>query len=389
MIYRYVICHYSEIALKGKNRAFFERKLIENIKRSINSDFFSYIKKISGRILIELSDKGMAEREEISKSLNFVFGISSFLFCIKENQEIDNIGKSVLSILKKEKFETFKISSKRSDKNIPITSQELNEKIGFVVLSNIKKIKVDLHNPDIVCFIEMVQGSSFISCAKYFGPGGFPIGTGGRAISLLSGGIDSPVASYMAMRKGLKLSFIHFHSYPETSESSINKVRDLVKILSKYQGPSKLYLVPFSLVQKKIILNLSAKNRVIFYRRLMLKITEEVLNKERSLAIITGESLGQVASQTLENIKAINQSVNSLILRPLISKDKEMIIDKAKEIKTFNISILPHDDCCARFLPRRPETRAKTEEIIKEEKKINVVSIIKETLNEVSIEEIR
>lgn len=377
----FVICHYSEIALKGGNRSFFERKLVENIKKSINSEFVLDIKKISGRILIVLSDGAI--KSEIEESLKRVFGISNFLFCIKTKPTIEDISRELTLILEKEKFKTFRITAKRSEKNTPNTSQQINEQVGANIFNHFKDISVNLENPDINCFVEIVSGSAYISIKKIQGLNGLPVGTGGKVVLMLSGGIDSPVAGFMAMSRGLNVILVHFHTYPETSQNSIEKVKEISKILSKYQPRTKLYLVPFAKIQKQIFLSINPKLRVIFYRRLMFKIAQEIAKKEKALGIVTGESIGQVASQTLENINAIQNGIAMPIIRPLICYHKDDIIEKARQIKTFDISILPHDDCCSRFLPKHPEIRAKIEDVLAEEKKLNIDLMIKEALNEI------
>jgi len=377
----FVICHYSEIALKGGNRSFFERKLVENIKKSINSEFVLDIKKISGRILIVLNDGVI--KSEIEESLKRVFGISNFLFCIKTKPTIEDISRELTLILEKEKFKTFRITAKRSEKNTPNTSQQINEQVGANIFNHFKDISVNLENPDINCFVEIVSGSAYISIKKIQGLNGLPVGTGGKVVLMLSGGIDSPVAGFMAMSRGLNVILVHFHTYPETSQNSIEKVKEISKILSKYQPRTKLYLVPFAKIQKQIFLSINPKLRVIFYRRLMFKIAQEIAKKEKALGIVTGESIGQVASQTLENINAIQNGIAMPIIRPLICYHKDDIIEKARQIKTFDISILPHDDCCSRFLPKHPEIRAKIEDVLAEEKKLNIDLMIKEALNEI------
>lgn len=377
----FVICHYSEIALKGGNRSFFERKLVENIKKSINSEFVLDIKKISGRILIILNDGVI--KSEIEESLKRVFGISNFLFCIKTKSTIEDISRELTLILEKEKFKTFRITTKRSEKNTPNTSQQINEQVGANIFNHFKDISVNLENPDINCFVEIVSGSAYISIKKIQGLNGLPVGTGGKVVLMLSGGIDSPVAGFMAMSRGLNVILVHFHTYPETSQNSIEKVKEISKILSKYQPRTKLYLVPFAKIQKQIFLSINPKLRVIFYRRLMFKIAQEIAKKEKALGIVTGESIGQVASQTLENINATQNGIAMPIIRPLICYHKDDIIEKARQIKTFDISILPHDDCCSRFLPKHPEIRAKIEDVLAEEKKLNIDLMIKEALNEI------
>lgn len=378
----YIICHYSEIGLKRGNRSFFEKCLIDDIKKKIPTELFLSVSRISGRILVKLTDDAYKSKEKLKDDLLSVFGISSFLFCTRDDQEINSISDTTINLLKKERFKTFKIETKRSEKSFSINSQEVNAQVGEAVLKKIPNIKVQMDNPDMICFIEIVGKDSFISTEKYKGQGGLPAGSGGRAISLLSGGIDSPVASFLMMRKGVRLTLVHFHAYPETSKESINKVIEIARLLSRYQPKIKLYLVPFASAQREILINNLPENRMILYRRLMLKISSKIAQKERCFAVVTGESLGQVASQTIENIRVIEEGCEFLILRPLISEDKEDIIKKAKMIGSYDISILPHDDCCLRFIPQHPKTKADIAEIMDEERKIDINKTVDQALKE-------
>ncbi len=390
----YIICRYSEIGLKGRNRKFFEEKLIENIKKNPNfsaggfldyQEIISSVKRISGRIIIELTKKGEENKKLLEKSIPFVLGISSFSFAKKIPQKIEEIEKEVLKNSKEFKFKTFKVSAKRSEKTYPLSSQEINERVGHCLLKKNKKIKVDLNNPEVIFFIDIVEKEAFIYNKKIECFGGLPVGSSGRALSLISGGIDSPVASFLAMKRGLEIVFVHFHSYPETPKSSIDKVKELTNILSLYQPKTKVYLIPIAELQREISLNVSEKLRVIFYRKLMFKISEKIAKKEKIKTIITGDSLGQVASQTIENMKEIERNINCLIIRPLACMDKIEIVKKAQEIKTFEVSILPYDDCCSRFLPKRPQTKAKEEEMIREEKNINIEDMANRAIKKIEI----
>ncbi len=410
---KYIICHYSEIGLKGKNRKFFEEKLIENIKRVLRPKYFVFVKRISGRIIVQLTKKGEESEREINEALKNVFGMAYFSLAVSSPQKIRSIREKALEILRdseyhkflgfgyptlqpsveygargvSRKFKTFRISTQRSKKDFHLTSQQINEKVGEYILQK-TKFRVDLKRPDITCFIEIVEKYAFLYLKKIRGLGGLPVSVSGRAIVLLSGGIDSPVAGFLAMKRGIKAIFLHFHARPFTSEASIEKTKRIVELLSKYQGKSKLYLVPFAEAQKEILLKTPTKLRVILYRRVMFQIAAKIAEKEKALVIFTGESVGQVASQTLENIKAIEAAVHLPVFRPLISQDKEEIIQRAKEIGTFEISILPHQDCCSRFLPRHPETRAKLEEVVKAEKKLNIRKLIQEAVKKSSLIEI-
>jgi len=375
----YIICHYGEIALKGKNRKFFEEKLSQNIKLALGPEFF--VKRISGRVIIKLKNNlNFEQKQEIEKKLKNTFGLVSFSFAKLCRQNIKEIKEEVVKGLKDKDFTTFKIKAQRSEKRFPLTSQEINEQVGSFILNEIKRVKVKLNNPDIICYIEIVEKYAFIYFEKISGQGGLPVGVSGKAISLLSGGIDSPVASWQAMKRGLEIVFVHFHALPYTSKASIEKIKDIVKTLKKFQPKTTLYLIPFADIQKEILLKAPAKLRVILYRRMMFKIAEKIAEKNKAKAFVTGENLGQVASQTLENITIVEKSTNLLILRPLITDDKIDIIKKAENIGTYKISILPQQDCCSRFLPKHPETRASLKEVEKAEKELNCQQLISSAL---------
>ena len=377
----YIVCHYHEIALKGKNRKFFENKLVENIKKSLPQGSFEFVKRISGRIIVKLNDVGLKNKKKVEDSLKNVFGIVHFAFTDTCEPEIEIIKKKVLEKLKTKNFKTFRISTQRSDKRFPLTSQQVNEKIGAFSVKNLKK-SVKLEKSGVNCFVEITDKQAFLYTKKIKGSGGLPVGTGGRAAVLLSGGIDSPVAAYLTIKRGVQVSFVHFHAHPYTDKASIDKVKSIIKILNKFQFNSRLYLVPFADIQKQILLKTFSKLRVILYRRFMLRIAEEIAKKEKALALVTGDSIGQVASQTLGNIYVISKSANLPILRPLIGFDKEEIINLAKKIKTFDVSILPHQDCCARFLPRHPETKADSKKVESEEKKLDVKKMIEKAVKD-------
>ena len=398
----YTIIRYGEIALKGKNRRFFEEKLVANIKEKLSRQLpesFEFIRRISGRILIKT--KGSIPNSKF-QILNYIFGIHSFSFASESSQDINKLKKDCWNLMKDKKFRTFRITAQRSNKNYPLTSQEINEQIGAYIVKKLEKKvhpvklrqghtrftgfnRVNLKNPDINCFIEIVEKYAFTYLEKIPGPGGMPVGTGGKALVLLSGGIDSPVAAYYLLKRGVEVDFIHFHSMPYTSPASVEKVKRLTDIINKFQSGSKIFLVPFADIQKEIMMKVPEKLRVIFYRRLMMKIAEEVARKENYLALITGESVGQVASQTLENMKVIEDAVKLPVLRPLCGFDKEEIINIARRIGTFEISILPHDDCCTRFVPKHPETRARMEEVKQAEKNLEVKKMIKEVMGKIEI----
>lgn len=361
-----VVCHYAEIGIKGKNRRFFEKRLALNIKRALPD---CKVTLSRGRVLL------FSDREDVEEVLKKIPGIANFSFAELVDSDMEEIKKKVIDILKDRSFSSFRITTFRSDKEFPLNSQQASAEIGAEVLKY-KEVKVDLHSPQVTCFVEITPEKTYIYTEKIRGEGGLPVGTGGKGVALLSGGIDSPVSAFRMMRRGMKVSFVHFHAYPVTSSASIEKVRRIVQLLSKIQGESVVYLVPFAEVQKQILLHVEERFRVIAYRRAMMRIAEKI----SSTVLITGESLGQVASQTVENMTATDSSVNMPVFRPLIGEDKEGIIKEAKRIGSYDISMLPEEDCCARFLPRHPSTRVKVEDIEREEEKLDMEKIIEEAL---------
>ncbi len=364
------VCHYAEIGLKGKNRKFFEKKLVSNIKKKFSE---AEIYAPRGRIVLLTSKKDA--REKLSK----IPGIAYFFQGIKVLSKKEEIKKEVLRLAKEKDFQTFRVTVKRADKSFPLNSQEFASFLGREIERATER-RVDLSFPEKNFIIEINSKEAYIYFQKIKGVGGLPVGTGGRAVSLLSGGIDSPVASFRMIKRGVENIFLHFHAYPATSKQSIEKVERIVKILSLYQGRSVFYLFPFKKIQEEIMMNTRESFRVLLYRRFMVEIAERIAEKERAKAVITGESLGQVASQTIENISLIEDAVKISFFRPLIGHSKEEIIKEAELLETYRISILPEEDCCVRFLPRNPQTKGKIMEVKKEEKKIKKEELIKEAL---------
>ncbi|MDD5043435.1 MAG: tRNA 4-thiouridine(8) synthase ThiI [Patescibacteria group bacterium] len=381
---KHILIHYSEIGLKGGNRDFFEKKLICNIQMALG-DFDVRIKNIFGRLLLtgEWQDE-----TEVSEKLSRVFGIAYFSFAYLVRSDLESIKKESLRLLKNRDFKTFAVRARRGTKNFPLKSLEIEREVGGYIFESLGDKKVNLKNPDITCHIEIVNDYVFIYFDKIKGPGGLPVGTAGKLVSLISGGFDSPVASWQMMRRGAEIIFVHFHSYPNTSKGSLEKVRELVKILSHYQFGAKLYLVPFLDIQKEIFANAPEKLRIVLYRRMMLRLAEAIAQKEKALGLVTGDNLGQVASQTLENMLAIGAAVSLPIYRPLVSWDKEEIINLAKKIGTHDISAEPFDDCCSLFAPRHPETRADLKEVGGAEKNLNIKEIVEKTIGEIEIRDI-
>lgn len=361
---KHILIHYNEIALKGKNRDFFEKKLVENIKNLTGAK----VKRLSGRILAETEADNF---EETLKKLGGVFGISSYSPVSETKTDLQEIKKEALISVKKMEGKTFKVETRRGYKQFALNSMEISRDVGEYVLEN-SKLKVDVKIPDIIINIEVLTDKTFVYTQKIKGPGGLPVGVSGKMLVLISGGIDSPVASYLMMKRGCNLDFIHFHSYPYTDKASIEKVEEILKILDKYQKRHRLYLAPIIEFQKEIVKHADARYRVILYRRMMYKAAERIAYKIGAKALVSGDNLGQVASQTIENMAVIGDGIKLPIMRPLVGFDKEEIIALAKKIGTFGISIEPQGDCCSVFLPKNPATKSRLDDIIREEKKVGM-----------------
>lgn len=348
---RVIIIRYSELYLKGKNRGFFEKLLIENIRKSLSG---IDCKTRFNRSRYEVYD--YTEETEILDRLGKVFGIHSVSVADKCDASIDAICETVKGYDIKG---TFKISTNRADKTYPLTSTEVSAKAGGAVLSHNPKLKVDVHNPDTVINIDIREdGCAYVFKDKIPCSGGMPVGSAGKGLLLLSGGLDSPVAGYMMAKRGLRLDAIHFHSYPYTSEMAKQKVVDLATILTDYTGPINLTCIPFTKIQEEIHKNCSSNYMITLVRRFMMRIAERVAKLNNCGCLVNGESLGQVASQTLQSITVTNDMVKSMpVFRPCIGMDKQEIIEIALKIKTYDTSILPYEDCCTVFLPDSPVTK--------------------------------
>lgn len=366
---------------------FFERQLVQNIKQQLGENFSSSVQEIRrkhGAINIVLTPEGANKLEELEKALTKIFGIVNFFVAVETPQEIEAIKKTALELLSREAFETFRITTQRSEKNFPLTSEQISREVGAYIVEKMQK-KVSLRNPEKTCFIEISGKSAFLYAKKIKGAGGLPVGTAGRAMVLLSGGLDSPVAAYYGLKRGLNVKFVHFHSIPYTSKASLDKVSQLAQALKEYKAVGKIFSVPFANAQKEIMLNCPESLRIILYRRTMLRIARAIAKKNKAQALITGDSLGQVASQTLENLSVVGQASEMLLLRPLIGLDKEEIMQKAREIGTYEISILPHDDCCTRLMPKKPALRSNLEEVLAAEKNLDIEKIISEAIKNTEI----
>jgi len=361
-MYSHVIVHYSEIGTKGQNRGYFEKKLVDNIKYTLKGLGLKSTKRERGRIILEL-DKNYNEKK-ITERLKYIPGIANFSFSVQSPLELSKIKKSLDKLLHKKR--TFKIHTTRSNKNFSYNSMKLNELLGEYVLKK-TKMKVKLNNPQSTYYVEITD-SAFLYTKKTEGVGGLPVGTAGKVVCLLSGGIDSPAAAYKMMTRGCEIIFIHFHNYTSRIEEKIEKI---VTVLNNYQLRSKVYMIPFLPIQEDIIENVPPSYRMIIYRRVMMNIAEKIMVKENAKAIVTGDSLSQVASQTLENLSVIHSATAYPVLAPLLGESKNSIIRLAKEIGTYDLSIVPYRDCCAYMIAKHPQIKSKLNDVEELEKSLD------------------
>ncbi|OAT74217.1 tRNA uracil 4-sulfurtransferase ThiI [Parageobacillus thermoglucosidasius] len=379
MKYDRILIRYGEMTTKGRNRNLFVRRLKDNVAEKLQAFPNIKIEYMRDRMYILLNGE---PHEPIIDKLKTVFGIHSFSLAMKCNNELNEIKETALAAVKQlpYKGKTFKVSARRVDKQFPYGSNALNHEIGAHILRNTDGLTVNVHEPDINVRVEVRKDGTYVTCRDIPGPGGLPVGTSGKAMLMLSGGIDSPVAGYLAMKRGLEIEAVHFFSPPFTSERAKQKVIDLVKKLTTYGGTIKLHIVPFTEVQQAIYKQVPNEYSLISTRRAMLKITDALRQRHRALAIVTGESLGQVASQTLESMFVINDVTTTPILRPLVSMDKTEIIEIAKKIDTHDISILPYEDCCTIFTPRSPKTKPKKEKVVHYESFVDLQPLIEKAV---------
>lgn len=369
-----LLVHYHEIALKARNRPLFVNQLVRNLKRATADFPVRRIQKLPGRVLLELAGENAAQ--EVAERVRRVFGVANCCSALRCDLDLEALKNTAAKALAGRPFQTFRVTARRAYKTFPLTSPQLNEILGTFVLERFPA-RVDLKNPELTLFVDILPKEAFIYLEKVRGPGGLPVGVAGRVIALLSGGIDSPVAAYRMMRRGCQVSFVHFHGAPFLDRRTQEKAREIVKLLTRYQYTSRLYLVPFGEVQQEVVVNTPAPYRVLLYRRLMARIAEHLASLEGAKALVTGESLGQVASQTLENLTVIEEAVKLPLFRPLIGMDKEEITEQAKEIGTYEISIQPDQDCCTLFVPRHPATRATMDDIGRAEMTLDLDRLVK------------
>ena len=385
---RCAIIHYHELALKGRNRPFFEQRLARNIRSAVRDVGGKQVDTLQGRIRVILQPD--ASWPLVRERLARVFGIANFslaqsaLFDDDTTRLLDPLKSAIGEAIQDVAFAKFRVSAKRSDKRLPMTSMDVEREIGAHVCQLTGKA-VDLRQPDVTIHIETLIKDAYYFLHREEGAGGLPLGTSGKVACLLSGGIDSPVAAYRLMKRGCPAVFIHFHGRPYVSRASEEKVRELAELLTRYQSNSRLYLVPFGDIQRQIVLGAPSAFRIVLYRRMMIRIAEELARRERCWALVTGDSLGQVASQTAENISVVEEASGLPILRPLIGMDKLEITQQAQKIGTFQTSIEPDEDCCRLFVPPHPSTRTELDHIHKIERGFDLIALVKQGLDKVEL----
>ena len=388
---RCVIIHYHEVALKGRNRSFFEQRLVQNLRMAVRDVGGKQVDALQGRIRVILSPDASwpVVRDRIAR----VFGIANFSlaqsapFDDDTTRLLDPLKNAIGDAIHDMRFNTFRVSAKRSDKRFPLTSMDVECEIGAHVRSVTGK-SVDLRHPDLTIHVETLIKDAYYFMEREEGPGGLPVGTSGKVACLLSGGIDSPVAAFRLMKRGCTATFIHFHGRPYVSRASEEKVRELAALLTRYQFQSRLHLVAFGDIQRQIVVGAPSAFRIVLYRRMMIRIAEELARRERCWALVTGDSLGQVASQTAENLSVVEEAAGMPVLRPLIGMDKVEITAQAQRIGTYEISIEPDQDCCRLFVPPHPSTRTGIDHIRKIERDFDVIALVKQGLDAAEVVEL-
>ena len=378
-----IVVHYQEIALKGNNRPWFVARLARNMREATSDLGVKEVRVLMGRIEVVL---GGADWAEVRDRIAHVFGIANFAQAGRAPLDMDAIATAILEDLGDRQARTFRVSAKRADKRFPLSSPEIEREVG----GRIKEARgwtVDLGNPELTIHVEALTNEAFYYFGKEPGAGGMPVGTSGRVACLMSGGIDSPVAAWRLMRRGCRVLLVHFHSYPILSRASQEKARELAKLLATYQYHSRLYLVAFGEIQQQVVLAVAPPLRVVIYRRLMMRIAEAIARRGKAQALVTGEVVGQVASQTLENLSSIDSVVTMPVLRPLVGMDNDEITAEAQRLGTYPISIIPDQDCCTLFTPRHPATKARRVDIERAEAALPIDDIVRQTVEAVEVED--
>lgn len=369
---RVILIKYGELSTKKGNRNFFINTLYHNVLNKLKN-YSVKVTKDRARMTIEFNDKDL---DSIKSIIDKIFGIHTYQVAYVCKSDSEDIKDTLMSIVSKSKFSTFKVETKRSDKSFPIHSQDFNREIGGMLLRSIPNIKVDVHNPELLIKIEIREGETFIYSHVYYGCGGYPVGTQPRAMLMLSGGIDSPVAGYMAMKRGVVLDAVYFEAVPHTSLEAREKVISLCRKLTYYTDSINLHIVNFTPIQEAIYKSCRDDYCITIMRRMMYRIMERLCRKYNALAIVNGESIGQVASQTLTSMSVINSVTNVPVIRPVACLDKLEIIDIARRIDTYETSILPYEDCCTVFVPRHPVINPREDVCVDEEEKFGYNSLI-------------
>ena len=369
-----VLIRYHEIALKKGNRRYFVELLRRNLLAAVKDLGIKEIRNLPARLLMTF--KSDYDPETVIARIKPVFGVANFSLVERAEKDVEALRRRILQALEGKVFSSFRIETQRGDKEFPLISPEINRRLGGAV-KEFSGARVDLGNPEFTVGVEILPRDAFFGFDKIAGAGGLPVGVSGRAVALISGGIDSPVAAYRMMQRGCRLIFVHFHSAPYLDKSSQEKARQLVSELTRRQFHSRLYLIPFGEIQRQIVAAVARPLRVVLYRRMMLRIAEQVARREKAKALVTGESLAQVASQTLDNMAVIEQAAWLPILRPLVGMDKQEIIDQARRIGTYDISSIPDQDCCQLFVPKHPATKAQPRDIEEDESRIDIEELVR------------
>lgn len=379
-----IMVRYGELSTKGKNKKSFIHQLAHNVKLALKEFETVKVKANHDFMVLELNG---APETDVKEKLQYVFGIQSFALVYPVEKNFEAIGEQIVQLLSKMNTQnkTFKIAAKRSDHNFYMDTNELNRELGGIVLDNFPHLRVQVKNPDIQVRVEVRKESVYISTETIRGAGGLPVGTSGRGMMMLSGGIDSPVASYLAMKRGLELEMVHFYSPPYTSEQSLFKTQQLTQKLAKYSGSIQFIEVPFTKIQEAIKANCPEGYLMTITRRFMLRITDALREQRKGLVVLNGESMGQVASQTLHSMIAINEVTNTPIIRPVVAMDKLDIIDVAQQIDTFELSIQPFEDCCSVFAPPSPKTKPQLDKVLQYESRLPVAELVSEAVANVKI----
>jgi thiamine biosynthesis protein ThiI len=379
-----VVVHYKELALKGRNRPWFIQLLVRNLKIALAGLHVRSVRSIIGRIELEIGDD--TPRDELRARLSRVFGIANFSNAGRGPHDFEQLAAAILADLGDRQPASFRVAARRADKRLPFTSPQVEREVGGLI-KQAKGWRVDLEHPALAIHIEMLPDGAFYFFGKEPGAGGLPTGTGGRVACLLSGGIDSPVAAYRMMRRGCSVLLIHFHSYPILSRASQEKVHEIAALLTRHQLKSRLLLVPFGELQQRVVLSVAPEMRVVIYRRLMLRIADRLARRAHARALVTGEVICQVASQTLDNLTTIAQATDYEILRPLVGMDKDEIAAEAERIGTFPISIIPDQDCCTLFTPRHPVTRARVADVEAAERALPIDDLVTQAIAGVDVKD--